>query len=107
MLAAKLALKFGLACSTGGGTHHAFPSHGSGFCLLNDLAITAKDMTVHNVVHKILIVDLDVHQVKATVIIIGGILITTSLLASKNIGIARQICHERRSNESLQMVQCL
>lgn len=69
MLAAKLALKFGLACSTGGGTHHAFPSHGSGFCLLNDLAITAKDMTVHNVVHKILIVDLDVHQGDGTAFI--------------------------------------
>ena len=64
MLAAKLAVEHGLACSTGGGTHHAFPSHGSGFCLLNDLAVTAKDMVTHNVVHKILIVDLDVHQVK-------------------------------------------
>lgn len=63
MLAAKLALEYGLACSTGGGTHHAFPSHGSGFCMLNDLAVTARDMTDSKVVGKILIVDLDVHQV--------------------------------------------
>ena len=38
MLAARLAMEYGLACSTAGGTHHAFPSHGSGFCMLNDQA---------------------------------------------------------------------
>lgn len=63
MLAARLAMECGLACSTAGGTHHAFPSHGSGFCMLNDLAVTAKDMIDSQVVDKILIVDLDVHQV--------------------------------------------
>ena len=63
ILAAKLAMEYGLACSTGGGTHHAFPSHGSGFCILNDLAITAQDMIDNNTVNKVLIVDLDVHQV--------------------------------------------
>ena len=63
ILAAKLAMEYGLACSTGGGTHHAFPSHGSGFCMLNDLAIAAQDMIDNNTVKKVLIVDLDVHQV--------------------------------------------
>lgn len=63
ILAAKLAMEYGLACSTGGGTHHAFPSHGSGFCMLNDLAIAAQDMIDNNTVDKVLIVDLDVHQV--------------------------------------------
>ena len=63
ILAAKLAMEYGLACSTGGGTHHAFPSHGSGFCILNDLAIAAQDMIDNNAVNKVLIVDLDVHQV--------------------------------------------
>ena len=63
ILAAKLAMEYGLACSTGGGTHHAFPSHGSGFCVLNDLAIVAQDMIDNNTVNKVLIVDLDVHQV--------------------------------------------
>ncbi|XP_071544838.1 uncharacterized protein SYNPCC7002_A1628-like [Panulirus ornatus] len=62
ILAAKLCLERGLACSTGGGTHHAFPGHGSGYCLINDLAVAA-----HNLIHcglatKVLIVDLDVHQ---------------------------------------------
>ena len=63
ILAAKLAMEYGLACSTGGGTHHAFPSHGSGFCMLNDLAIAAQDVVDNNTVNKVLIVDLDVHQV--------------------------------------------
>ena len=64
VLAAELALQRGLACSTAGGTHHAFPSYGSGFCLLNDLAVAAKYL-MENSSHKrkVLIVDLDVHQV--------------------------------------------
>eukprot|EP00983_Pelagomonas_calceolata_P006089 202471-Pelagomonas_calceolata.AAC.1 len=28
--------------NTAGGTHHAYPAAGSGFCILNDLAVTAK-----------------------------------------------------------------
>ena len=63
MLAAQLSMEYGLACSTAGGTHHAFPGYGSGFCMLNDLAVTAKDMIHNKIVSKILIVDLDVHQV--------------------------------------------
>ncbi|XP_036393722.1 uncharacterized protein SYNPCC7002_A1628 [Megalops cyprinoides] len=63
VLAAEIALQRGLACSTAGGTHHAFPSFGSGFCLLNDLAVAAKHwMDVSPTRRKVLIVDLDVHQ---------------------------------------------
>ncbi|MGL5941816.1 MAG: histone deacetylase family protein [Waterburya sp.] len=62
ILAAKLALKYGCACNTAGGTHHAFPSYGSGFCIFNDLAIAAKVLQHQGLVSKILIVDLDVHQ---------------------------------------------
>ena len=65
MRAAEVALQRGLACSTAGGTHHAFPGFGSGFCLLNDLAVAAKHlmMDVSSARRKVLIVDLDVHQV--------------------------------------------
>ncbi|MGL4884389.1 MAG: histone deacetylase family protein, partial [Waterburya sp.] len=58
----KLALKYGCACNTAGGTHHAFPSYGSGFCIFNDLAIAARVLQHQGLVSKILIVDLDVHQ---------------------------------------------
>ncbi|KAK1900474.1 hypothetical protein KUDE01_001261 [Dissostichus eleginoides] len=70
VLAAEVALQRGLACSTAGGTHHAFPSYGSGYCLLNDLAVAAKYlMGVSSHKRKILIVDLDVHQGDGTAFI--------------------------------------
>ncbi|XP_073674453.1 uncharacterized protein SYNPCC7002_A1628 isoform X2 [Garra rufa] len=63
VLAGEIALQRGLASSTAGGTHHAFPSYGSGFCLLNDLAVAAKHLMGESTSRRrILIVDLDVHQ---------------------------------------------
>ena len=62
VLTAKLALQSGLACNTAGGTHHAFPSYGSGFCIFNDLAIAARILQQEGLAQKILIIDLDVHQ---------------------------------------------
>jgi acetoin utilization deacetylase AcuC-like enzyme len=62
ILAAQLALQQGLACNTAGGTHHAFPTYGSGFCIFNDLAVAARVVQTQNLARKILIVDLDVHQ---------------------------------------------
>ncbi|MEB3309622.1 MAG: histone deacetylase [Snowella sp.] len=62
ILTAKLALQHGLACNTAGGTHHAFPNYGSGFCIFNDLAIASRVLQKEGLVKQILIVDLDVHQ---------------------------------------------
>ncbi len=62
ILTAKLALKFGLACNTAGGTHHAFPNYGSGFCIFNDLAIATRVLQKLKLVKTVLIIDLDVHQ---------------------------------------------
>jgi len=72
ILTAKLALQFGLACNTAGGTHHAFPNYGSGFCIFNDLAIAARVLQKLNLAQKILIVDLDVHQGDGTAFIFDG-----------------------------------
>jgi acetoin utilization deacetylase AcuC-like enzyme len=69
VLSAQLALKSGLACNTAGGTHHAFPSYGSGFCIFNDLAIASRILQKLGLVEKILIVDLDVHQGDGTALI--------------------------------------
>jgi acetoin utilization deacetylase AcuC-like enzyme len=69
ILTAKLALEYGLACNTAGGTHHAFPSYGSGFCIFNDLAIASRVLLDLGLVQKILIVDLDVHQGDGTAFI--------------------------------------
>ncbi|MFW5812366.1 MAG: histone deacetylase [Alkalispirochaetaceae bacterium] len=59
---ARLALRHGLACNSAGGTHHAHPDFGSGFCLLNDLAVAARCLLEEGSVSRILLVDLDVHQ---------------------------------------------
>ncbi len=69
ILTAQLALSQGLACNTAGGTHHAFPGYGSGFCIFNDLAIAARVLQQMDLVHKVLIVDLDVHQGDGTAFI--------------------------------------
>lgn len=69
VLTARLALEHGLACNTAGGTHHAFPTYGSGFCIFNDLAIAARVLLQEGAVSKILIVDLDVHQGDGTAFI--------------------------------------
>lgn len=69
ILTAQLALSHGLACNTAGGTHHAFPSYGSGFCIFNDLAIAARVLQHLGLAQNILILDLDVHQGDGTAFI--------------------------------------
>ena len=62
LLTARLALRYGLANHLAGGTHHAHPDFGSGFCIFNDCAVAARVLLQRHEVEKILIVDLDVHQ---------------------------------------------
>lgn len=64
--AANYALEFGIAMNIAGGTHHAFYEHGEGFCLLNDIAITANYLMENRLASKILVIDLDVHQGNGT-----------------------------------------
>ena len=46
--AAHLALKHGdVAVNLGGGLHHAYADHGSGFCLFNDVALAVDTMRRH------------------------------------------------------------
>jgi acetoin utilization deacetylase AcuC-like enzyme len=60
--AAFMALTDGLAANLAGGTHHAFPAHGEGFCVLNDVAVAVRVLQRACWVRRVLIVDLDVHQ---------------------------------------------
>ncbi|QUX92451.1 histone deacetylase [Marinomonas sp. A3A] len=68
ILTSELAFQHGLACHLAGGTHHAHPSHGSGFCIFNDLAVAALAMIESGRVKKILILDCDVHQGDGTIV---------------------------------------
>ncbi len=72
LLAAELALEHGLACSTAGGTHHAYYDFGSGYCIFNDLAVAARALLRQGRVQRVLIVDLDVHQGDGTASILQG-----------------------------------
>ncbi|MFZ8904536.1 MAG: histone deacetylase [bacterium] len=69
ILTLRLALQHGLACNLGGGTHHAFPDFGSGFCIFNDASVAARMLLQEGLVQQILIVDLDVHQGDGTAFI--------------------------------------
>ena len=62
LLCARLALRHGLACHLAGGTHHAHPDFGSGFCIFNDCAVTARVLLERNELQSVLVLDLDVHQ---------------------------------------------
>ena len=62
----------GIAFNLGGGTHHAFPDHGEGFCLFNDTVVAARVVQSEQSAHNILILDLDVHQGNGTAAIFTG-----------------------------------
>lgn len=72
LLTARLALEHGLACNTAGGTHHAHPGFGSGFCIFNDIAIAARTLVDEGNVSRVLIIDLDVHQGDGTAAAFAG-----------------------------------
>jgi acetoin utilization deacetylase AcuC-like enzyme len=62
VLASKLAIKYGIACNTAGGSHHANFEGGAGYCVFNDVAVGAQYLLDRGLAGRILIVDLDVHQ---------------------------------------------
>lgn len=64
--ACHFAFESGVSLNVAGGTHHAFADRGEGFCLLNDMAVASTYLLKRGLAHKILIVDLDVHQGNGT-----------------------------------------
>ena len=72
VLTARLALQHGLACHLAGGTHHAFPHYGSGFCIFNDCAVAARVLLEEGAVQRLMVIDLDVHQGDGTAAIFAA-----------------------------------
>jgi acetoin utilization deacetylase AcuC-like enzyme len=70
--AARAALDDGVAVNLAGGTHHAFPDHGEGFCVFNDVAVAIRVLQRERRIARAAIVDLDVHQGNGTHAIFGG-----------------------------------
>jgi acetoin utilization deacetylase AcuC-like enzyme len=84
--ACRVALVDGVAVNLAGGTHHAYPDHGEGFCVFNDCAVAARVIQTEHRVKHILILDLDVHQGNGTARIFQGdsTVFTLSVHGQKN-----------------------
>jgi acetoin utilization deacetylase AcuC-like enzyme len=66
LAAARHALRHGVAMNLAGGTHHAFPDHGEGFCVYNDVAVAIRVLQRDGLIGRAAVVDLDVHQGNGT-----------------------------------------
>ncbi|MBL7068700.1 MAG: histone deacetylase [Candidatus Omnitrophica bacterium] len=69
ILASKIALEEGVGIHLGGGFHHAFPDHGEGFCVLNDIAVAIRRMQKDKKIKRAFIIDCDLHQGNGTAFI--------------------------------------
>ncbi len=69
ILASQNALKDGVGLHIGGGFHHAFPDHGEGFCVLNDIAVAIKRLKKDGAITKALVIDCDLHHGNGTAFI--------------------------------------
>ncbi len=66
LLAARAALADGMGCNLAGGTHHAFPDRGEGFCVFNDVAVAIRALQAEEPYLQAMVVDLDAHQGNGT-----------------------------------------
>src|SRR5574343_103228 len=89
--AARAALAEGLAGNLAGGTHHAYAHKGGGFCVFNDIAVTARLMQAEvwrtrKQALPVAVIDLDVHQGNGTAHIFAkdASVFTLSLHGEKN-----------------------
>jgi acetoin utilization deacetylase AcuC-like enzyme len=71
-LAGQLALEHGVSVHLGGGFHHAYPDHGEGFCLINDVAVAIEMLRRDGAIERAAVVDLDVHHGNGTAAIFAS-----------------------------------
>jgi acetoin utilization deacetylase AcuC-like enzyme len=69
--AARDALEQGAGINLAGGTHHAYPDHGEGYCVFNDVAVAIRTLQRDGHLARAVIIDLDVHQGNGTAKIFG------------------------------------
>jgi acetoin utilization deacetylase AcuC-like enzyme len=84
--AAAAAVADGVAASLAGGTHHAGPDWGEGFCLFNDTAVAARELQARGMATRVVILDCDVHQGNGTAAIFATdpTVFTMSIHGAKN-----------------------
>lgn len=61
-----IALTEGIGVNLAGGSHHAFPDRGEGFCLFNDLAVAIRILQGKQRIRRAAVIDCDVHQGNGT-----------------------------------------
>ncbi|HEX8578054.1 MAG TPA: histone deacetylase [Allosphingosinicella sp.] len=91
--AALEALQRGFAANNAGGSHHALYDTGAGYCVFNDLAVTAVRLVAENRARRVLIVDCDVHQGDGTAALCAGEegVATYSIHAEKNFPVRKTV----------------
>jgi acetoin utilization deacetylase AcuC-like enzyme len=84
--ACRAALSDGLAVNLAGGTHHAYPDHGEGYCVFNDVAVAIRAMQAERRANRVVILDCDVHQGNGTAVIFADdpAVFTFSVHGAKN-----------------------
>ena len=90
----------GISLNLAGGTHHAFPNYGQGYCIFNDVAIATRCIQNEKQIHNILIIDCDVHQGNGTALTFQDDpnVFTYSIHAKKNFPV-----HKRKSNLDIEL----
>lgn len=70
--ASRSALRDGVAVNLAGGTHHAQPNCGEGYCVFNDAAVAIRVLQAEGRIDRACVIDLDVHQGNGTAAIFAG-----------------------------------
>jgi acetoin utilization deacetylase AcuC-like enzyme len=92
LAASRDALGEGVAVSLAGGTHHAFPDHGQGFCVFNDVAVAVRVLQGEGRLRRAVVIDTDVHQGDGTAFIFqrDDTVFTFSVHGEKNFPFRKQ-----------------
>ena len=92
IMAAREAMHSGIASNLAGGTHHAYPDRGEGFCVFNDVALAIRVLQRERLAERFLIIDLDVHQGDGTAFIFAedDAVFTFSMHGAKNYPLFKQ-----------------
>ncbi len=90
--ASRKAIEHGIASNLAGGTHHAYPDRGEGYCVLNDIAVSIRVLQREKLAERFLIVDCDVHQGDGTAFIFQDdpSVFTFSMHGAKNYPLFKQ-----------------
>jgi acetoin utilization deacetylase AcuC-like enzyme len=82
-----------VSANLAGGTHHSFRDRGEGYCVFNDVAVSAAVLRRDGVIARAAVVDCDVHQGNGTAAIFHGdpAVFTFSLHGAKNFPFRKEV----------------